>query len=340
MGLVYLQKETVCCWHDILQKDHKEGHMIQVTSDLYWIATFVTAVIDVVLVTLLAWYIRPERFHQLKNILAGSAILFWAGLWTWVMTSRFIWETCYRYIFPSWARWIMPPVMSLLNGVLALLFWWLALRLPGNPVVNLLLFGGLESFPGHLRAIQLGILDTPLLKNVSVASALTFGFFEFVFYWSVILAMSTIFFSIREKLAAHRIPHFALWQSLLGEVRGEVEAGRLIQRVRTRYEELFSRRPRHTHRALRMHLEKYILPGLALYQVLKEGTANQQTALSGVGSFLGTSAVSSTRKLLLLLPQPPAQFSIIRMTRRWQGGTDATETLHQDDNPIFARMSI
>jgi hypothetical protein len=101
----------------------------------------------------------------------------------------------------------MPPVMALLDGVLALLFWWLALRLPGNPVVNLMLLGGLESFPGHLHAIQLGILATPLLKNVNAASALTFGFFEFVFYWSVILAISTILFSIRKKLAGHRIPH-------------------------------------------------------------------------------------------------------------------------------------
>ena len=117
------------------------------------------------------------------------------------MTSRFIWETCYQYIFPLWARWIMPPVMAVLDGVLALLFWWLALHLPGNPVVNLVLLGGLESLPGHLRAIQLGILETPLLREVSAASALTFGFFEFVFYWSVILAISAIFYSIREELA-------------------------------------------------------------------------------------------------------------------------------------------
>jgi hypothetical protein len=74
--------------------------MTQVTSELYWIATFVTAIIDVVFVTVLAWRIRSERFRHMKNFLAGSAILYWAGLWTSVMTSRFIWETCYQYIFP------------------------------------------------------------------------------------------------------------------------------------------------------------------------------------------------------------------------------------------------
>jgi len=182
--------------------------MTLVTSELYWIATFVTAIIDVVFVTLLAWRIRFERFHQLKNILGVVAIVFWGGLWTWVMISAFIWETCYQFVFPPWARWIMPPAMALLNGCLALLFWRLAARLPGNPVVNLVMLGGLESFPGHLRAIQLGILATPLLKNVSASSALIFGFFEFVFYWSVILTVSALFFSIRQRLIGHRIPHF------------------------------------------------------------------------------------------------------------------------------------
>jgi hypothetical protein len=188
----------------------QEDHMTQVTSEWYWMATFATAVIDLVFITLLAWRIRSDRFHQLKNILGVVAVIFWASLWTWVMTNAFIWETCYQFIFPSWARWMMPPVMALLNGSLALLFWWLASHLPGNPVVNLVLLGGLGSFPGHLHAIQLGILETPLLKNVSAASALTFGFFEFVFYWSVILTTSALFFSIWEDWTGHLIPHFSL----------------------------------------------------------------------------------------------------------------------------------
>jgi hypothetical protein len=292
--------------------------MTQATSELYWTATLVTAIIDVVFVTLLAWRIRSERFHQLKNILGVVAIIFWAGLWTWVMTNTFIWETCYQFVFPPSARWIMPPVMALLYGVLALLFWWLALRLPGNPVVNLMLLGGLESFPGHLRAIQLGILATPLLKNVSAASALTFGFFEFIFYWSIILVISALLFSIREQSIRRRIPHFTLWQSLLREKHNEAEAAKLMQRVQARYDELFSRRSHHAHRALRMHLEKHILPGLALYQVLKEETADQETALSELDRLFAAPAASSTRKQLSLLYHLPAQFSIFRMVGRWQ----------------------
>jgi hypothetical protein len=38
----------------------------------------------------------------------------------------------------------------------------------------------------------MGILETPLLKGVSAASALVFGFFEFIFYWSVILGLAAL----------------------------------------------------------------------------------------------------------------------------------------------------
>jgi hypothetical protein len=50
---------------------------------------------------------------------------------------------------------------------------------------------------------------------------------------------------------------------LLSEIHGDVEAEMLLQRVQTRYKELFSRRWRHAQCALRKHLEKHILPGLA-----------------------------------------------------------------------------
>jgi hypothetical protein len=67
-----------------------------------------------------------------------------------------------------------------------------------------------------------------------------------------------------------------------------------------------------------MHLEKHILPGLALYQVLKEETGNQQMALSEIDRLFSAPAASSTRKQLSFLHHLPAQFSIFRMAGRWQ----------------------
>ena len=165
----------------------------QATSQIYWIATIVTALIDVVFVSLLAWRNKPARFHQLKWPLSIAAAVFWLSLWGWAMWDTFIWETCYQFVFPPWVRPFWPFTFGLINGGLALFFWWLARRLPGNPVITLVLLGGLESFPGHLWAIYgRGILETPLLKEVSPASALTFGFFEFIFYWSFILTLASL----------------------------------------------------------------------------------------------------------------------------------------------------
>jgi cobalamin synthase len=127
-------------------------------------------------------------------------MIFWLALWSWVMWDSFFWETCYQYVFSPLARWIWPPVYGLIAGGIALFLWWLARRLPGNPILNFLLLGGLDSFPGHLWAMYgRKLMETPLLKDVSIASALTFGYFEFVFYWCVILAIACLFGWLLER---------------------------------------------------------------------------------------------------------------------------------------------
>lgn len=164
---------------------------LRATSELYWISALVAAGVDGLLLWRLRRPMSAERLRRLGWSLPVAAVVFWTGLWAAVMSSPFIWETCYQYVFAEWARWVMPPVFGLAAGALALFFRWLALRLPGRPLLTFLFLGGLHSFPGHLWAIYgRGILQTPLLKSVSVASALVFGLFEFIFYWSVILILA------------------------------------------------------------------------------------------------------------------------------------------------------
>jgi hypothetical protein len=164
----------------------------QATSQLYWIAALIAALIDIAFVALLAWRIKLARFRRLKWPLVIAAGAFWLSLWSWAMWDPFVWETCYQYVFPAWVRPFWPFAFCLMNGGLALLFWWLARRIPGNPVLYFLLLGGLESFGDHYFAIRKGVMETPLLQEVSIASAVTFGFFEFIFYWSVILGLATL----------------------------------------------------------------------------------------------------------------------------------------------------
>jgi len=164
----------------------------QATSHLYWIAALVAALMDIAFVALLAWHIKPARFRRLQWLLVIVSTLFWTVLWYAVMWNAFIWETSYRHVFQPWQRWIWPPVFGLISAGVSLLMWWLSVRLPGKPILNFLLLGGLVSFVDHYFAISNGVMETPLLQEVSIASAVTFGFFEFIFYWSVILALAAL----------------------------------------------------------------------------------------------------------------------------------------------------
>ncbi len=113
---------------------------IKVTTELLWRATLIFALIDAVFVPFLAWRIKPEKLRQMKWTLAATMVIFWSALWTWVFYN--FWEEVYHYFFPEWARWLLPPVYGLLFATVGLLFWWLALRLPGNAVANFCLLGG------------------------------------------------------------------------------------------------------------------------------------------------------------------------------------------------------
>jgi len=161
----------------------------KLTSEAFWLGALVAAVIDIGLVLLLALCIKPARFRQLTWALTGTSAVLWGIFATACL--RGFWDLYYRYFYPGWMRWLA-PLDALLYGAIALALWWLALRLPGNPVVNFALLGGLESVLEHLLGIYgLGILDkVPILQGVSPASALVFAFFEYIFYWSVVLGIA------------------------------------------------------------------------------------------------------------------------------------------------------
>jgi len=176
---------------------------IQATSQLYWLAALVTALMDIGFVALLAWRVKPARFRQLKWPLIIISTIFWIALWYAVMWDAFIWETSFRHVFQPWQRWAWPPAYGFISSGVTWLFWWLSLRLPGNPALYFLLLGGLESFVDHYFAIRNGVLQTPLLQGVSAISAVTFGFFEFIFYWSLILTLASLFrnpFPLRKRI--------------------------------------------------------------------------------------------------------------------------------------------
>ena len=165
------------------------------TSDLFWKATLITALIDAPLLICVGRWVRLDLFRRLKWRLAGAAAVVYALLWG-VFASVYFWDSVYHAVFPAWSRWALPWVYGLLFGALALLFWRIAVALPRWPAVWFALCGGLISLVGHSIGMSRGLMRVPLLAKASAVSALTFGVFEFIFYWCAIVGIAAAAYAV------------------------------------------------------------------------------------------------------------------------------------------------
>jgi len=121
----------------------------------------------------------------------------------------------------------------------------------------------------------------------------------------------------RMRSTPQRLPRLEVWQRALAETKGQVKAALLAAKVQTRYDELYVRRPRFAQRALRMHLETSILPGLALYQILRQEEGTEEEALAELDwLFAAWAQQAPKRKLLKLMERLPDPFAILRIGNR------------------------
>lgn len=164
---------------------------VKVTSEILWRAALLFALFDTVLVAFLARFIEPALFRQLKRHVTLLSGMLWFLIWLAMVI--FFWKPVYHYVFPSWSRWIIPPLFGAAFALIGLLFWWLALQLKGNPVVNFFLLGGLWGMITHVWAIHQGILEKPpLLQGAGPVAASIMPVFEFIFYWCIILGVALL----------------------------------------------------------------------------------------------------------------------------------------------------
>lgn len=161
------------------------------TSSLMWWSAVVTALIDAPLLALLVGRVSPELFRRLKWPLTGAAFLVFAAIWFSVGSVAF-WETVYSAIFPAWFRWLLPLIYGTLFALLALGFWGLSRRAARWQAVWFCVLGGLSSLAGHTIGASRGLFKVPMLAQTSIASALTFGVFEFIFYFCVIVGIAWV----------------------------------------------------------------------------------------------------------------------------------------------------
>ena len=163
------------------------------TDQIFWAVSLFAALVDAVIVFLIARRLTRERLAQLTWPLAVAAFIFFAAIWASLASGRY-WEECYKYLFPAWSRWGLPFYVGVLFGAEALLFAWLARKIPGNVAVNFFILGGLSSLPGHLWGIYgRGMFEKcAVLRQSTPLPALVFGVFEFIFYWCVILGLAAL----------------------------------------------------------------------------------------------------------------------------------------------------
>ncbi len=159
------------------------------TTEMMWWSALVAALIDTPLLILILRRVSAELFDRLKWYLVVAAFVVYAGLWS-SLGSVIYWDEVYSAVFPSWERWLLGPFYGLLMAAWAFAFWSLSRRTPRWQVLWFCLLGGLVSIVGHSVGFSRGLLRVPMLAGVSPASALTFGVFEYTFYWCAIVGLA------------------------------------------------------------------------------------------------------------------------------------------------------
>jgi hypothetical protein len=162
---------------------------IKITTELLFKAAGIFALIDIVYVPLLSWRLRREFFGQMKWSLAVTSGVVWWSIWNWAIGN--FWETVYRYVFPAWAQTWVPPIAAVVAPLVTLGLWTMACRAPRNPVLVYCLLGGALGALSHVWAVYRGIVSNPpMLQGASPVAAVVIAFFEYMFYYCVILTLA------------------------------------------------------------------------------------------------------------------------------------------------------
>lgn len=165
---------------------------LQVTTAILWRGTAVFAVLDAALLALLARRVTEPAFRELRGAILGLTAIFWFAIWLGLVSILY-WDSVYGHVFPAWSRWLLPPGQALLTTMVAAGAFALATRLPAPSVVAYCLLGGVWGALGHTWGVFMGLVDKPpLLRGASPVAAVTIAFFEFAFYFCVIVAGSLL----------------------------------------------------------------------------------------------------------------------------------------------------
>ncbi len=124
----------------------------------------------------------------------------------------------------------------------------------------------------------------------------------------------------RKIMDFQRMPNGRVWQRILAEDYGEVDAAILMARVQNLYNDLKSRRPLFDNLVFNLHIIGGILPGLALYQVLREDGMSQDQAITEIDRLFEIwfdHAPPLNMRLNQLMAYTPENFNVFRKLVRF-----------------------
>jgi hypothetical protein len=172
---------------------------IKVTTEILLKGAFIFALIDIIFVGILTKFIKHGDLFKMKWKLVIIMAIFFCLLFGSIVSILF-WDSVYSYVFPAWARWIIPLLYGFLFSGAGLFFWWIATCSSRSQVIIFCLYGGLWGVITHILAIQRGILDKPpMLIGASPIAALIIAAFEFIFYWCICLTITRLILYLRSK---------------------------------------------------------------------------------------------------------------------------------------------
>lgn len=172
---------------------------VRLTTPLVWMSTGILLVMDIILALLARRFVHRQHIRQMRWRLVIISGLFFLLVWSAAML--WSWDWFYSYIFPTWARTLLPPLFGIGYTLLALGMTWMCLKLPANSALTWCVLGGLEGLISHIYAIYSlsAASKPPIMQGTDPLAVLIFAIFEKAFYWSLILLFSWLTWRVANR---------------------------------------------------------------------------------------------------------------------------------------------
>lgn len=135
------------------------------------------------------------------------------------------------------------------------------------------------------------------------------------------------------------IPYLQTWRRLLVQQRGNEQAAVISAHIQRRYAALLAQPPPFALPSQTSRLHQMILPGLALYQTLKEFTVSQDDCLAETERLFKATLFTNEARFASWLNRLPDPFPVVRlMLRQVERAThvEAQQEIVEDGPQAFA----